>query len=214
MKRVVRFGPETLSKAASLVVDGGVVAYPTDTVYGLGCDPLNPQAIRKLVSAKKRQIGQLPVLVDSIGRAAEVGRFDSLAFQLASQFWPGPLTIVVHSRIRLPNLVTGLSGKVGLRIPCHQVAIKLVRACGGALVGTSANLTGSPSLTLARDVANQLGEEVDIVLDDEQPGSGIESTVVSIDNGILSVLREKSIMEERIRSAIRVPTRVSAQSSG
>jgi L-threonylcarbamoyladenylate synthase len=214
MKRVVKFRPETLSKAASLVVDGGVVAYPTDTVYGLGCDPLNPCAIRKLVRAKKRKIGQLPVLVDSIGRAAEVGRFDSLAFQLASQFWPGPLTIVVHSRIRLPNLVTGPSGKVGLRIPRHQVAISLVRACGGALVGTSANLTGNPSLTLARDVTNELGKEVDLVLDDGQTSSGIESSVVSIDNGILSVLREKSIMEERIRSAIRVPTRLSAQSNG
>ena len=210
MKRVVGFGAETLSKAASLVVDGGVVAFPTDTVYGLGCDPLNPQAIRKLLHAKKRKIGQLPVLVDSIGRAAEVGRFDPLAFQLASQFWPGPLTIVVHSRIRLPNLVTGQSGKVGLRIPCHQVAIKLVRACGGALVGTSANLTGNPSLTLARDVTKELGKDVDLVLDDEQAGSGIESTVVSIDNGILSVLREKSIKEERIQSAIRHLTRVSA----
>jgi len=214
MKRVVRFGPETLTKAASLILDGGIVAYPTDTVYGLGCDPLNPQAIRKLVHAKKRKIGQLPVLVDSIGRAAEVGRFDSYAFQLASRFWPGPLTIVVHSRIRLPNLVTGSSGKVGLRIPSHQVAINLVRACGGALVGTSANLTGNPSLTLARDVTNELGKAVDLVLVDDQTGSGIESTVVSIDNGILSVLREKSITEERIRSAIRVPTRLSAQSNG
>src|SRR5712692_9287433 len=103
MKRVVGFGAETLSKAASLVVDGGVVAYHTDTVYGLGCDPLNSQAIRKLVRAKKRQIGQLAVLVDSIVRDAEVGAVDPLAFVVASQFWPGPLTIVVHARIRLPN---------------------------------------------------------------------------------------------------------------
>ena len=204
MERVVRFGPETLTKAASLIVKGGVVAYPTDTVYGLGCDPLNPNAIRKLVRAKKRKVGQLPVLVDSIGRAAEVGRFDSRAFQLASQFWPGPLTIVVHSRIRLPHLVTGPSGKVGLRIPHHQVAIKLVRACGGALVGTSANQTGNPALTLASNVANEFGKEINLVLDDEQTGSGIESTVVSIDNGVLSVLREKSIREERIRSAIKL----------
>ena len=214
MMRVVRFGPEPLSKTASLVVHGGVVAYPTDTVYGLGCDPLNPQAIRKLVRLKKRKIGQLPVLVDTIGRAAEVGRFDPLSFQLASQFWPGPLTIVLESRMRLPNLVTGPSGRVGLRIPNHHVAIKLVRACGGALVGTSANLTGNRSLTLARDVTHELGEDIDLVLEDDQRGSGVESTVVSIDNGILSVLREKSIKEETIRNAIRVPTRVSAQNNG
>ncbi len=203
MSQVARFGWKSLAEAASFIVSGGVVAYPTDTVYGLGCDPLNLRAIRKLVRAKRRRVGQLPVLVDSIGRAAELGKFDSNAFRLASQFWPGPLTVVVRPRIRFPDLITGPSGKVGLRIPRHQVAIGLVRACGGALVGTSANLTGNPAHTLARDVAEELGKEVDLVLEDEQAGSGVESTVVSIDNGILSVLREKSISEERIRSAIK-----------
>src|SRR5215510_11354433 len=147
MTRIMRFGAQTLVTAASTIIRGGIVAYPTDTVYGLGCDPLNVQAIQRLVRVKKRKTGQLPVLVDSVGRAAELGRFDLQTFQLAKKFWPGPLTIVVPTRTRFPTLVTGPSARIGLRVPNHHVAIELVRASGGALVGPSANLTGNRSLT-------------------------------------------------------------------
>src|SRR5262249_48031397 len=116
----------------------------------------------------------------------------------------GPLTIVVQSRIRLPRLITGPLGKVGLRVPRHQVAISLVRACGGALVGTSANQSGNPSLNQARDVTREFGEEVSMVLDSKSTGSGVESTVVSIDNGALRILREKSIKKEKIWHAIGI----------
>ncbi len=203
MTQVLRFGPESLSTAASTIVSGGLVAYPTDTVFGLGCDPLNSHALRRLVRVKKRKTGQLPVLVDSIGRAAELGRFDYQTFQLANHFWPGPLTIVVPTRTRLPTLVTGPSARIGLRVPKHHVAIELVRASGGALVGTSANLSGSRPLEHAGDVARELDEGVDLVLDDSLRISGVESTVVSIDNGVLTVLRERSIRKEEVLSAIR-----------
>jgi len=199
----MRFGPRTLLTAASTIIRGGLVAYPTDTVYGVGCDPLNVQAIQRLVRVKKRKTGQLPVLVDSVGRAAELGRFDLQTFQLAKKFWPGPLTIVVPTRTRFPTLITGPSHRIGLRVPNHDVAIELVRASGGALVGTSANLTGNRSLTDAEAVAGEFYQGVDLVLDDSESISGVETTVVSIDNGALSVLREKSIRKEAVLSAIR-----------
>ncbi len=192
----------SLKEAAALIMKGGIVAYPTDTVYGLGCDPLNNRALRRLVRAKDRNQGRLPVLVDSEGRAEEFGRFGAVALRLAKRFWPGPLTLVVPSRIRLPELVTGPTGTVGLRIPRNRVAIDLIKASGGALVGTSANLSGSPPLVSARDVAKELGESIDLVIDDGVTGSGVESSVVKIDDGTLSVLREKSITKERIFSAL------------
>jgi L-threonylcarbamoyladenylate synthase len=202
MIRVLKPNYESLREAAALIMKGGIVAYPTDTVYGLGCDPLNNRALRRLVRAKDRNQGHLPVLVDSEGRAEEFGRFGDVALRLAKRFWPGPLTLVVTSRIRLPELVTGPIGAVGLRIPRNRVAIDLIKASGGALVGTSANLSGSPPLASARDVAKELGESIDLVIDDGVTGSGVESSVVRVDDGTVSVLREKSITKERIFSAL------------
>ena len=203
MTKVLKFRLRSLLEAASLIMKGGIVAYPTDTVYGLGCDPFNPEAVRRLVRAKNRKKGRLPILVDSVGRAAEFGKFDLASLRLARHFWPGPLTLVVRVRIGLPSVVTGSTDDVGLRIPRHHVAIGLVRACGGAIVGTSANVSGSVPLRTAREVAEELGDDLDLILDAGRSWSGIESTVVSIDNGALSVLREKSISKERIYRVLR-----------
>jgi|SRR5215467_826332 len=179
---------------------GGVVAYPTDTVYGLGCDPLNPNALRRLVKAKNRAIGQLPVLVDTLGRAEELARFNTTSITLARRFWPGPLTLVAPTRIRFPDLVTGATGFVGLRVPAHKDALGLIRSCGGALIGTSANHSGSAALRRSEDVASELGKSIDLVLDGRVPRSSQESTVVSIHDNSISFLREKSISREKIIS--------------
>ncbi len=202
MTKVLRIGYKAVLEAAVLIMKGRVVAYPTDTVYGLGADPLNPKAVRRLVRAKNRRQGRLPLLVDSIGRAEEIGKFDGVVLCLARRFWPGPLTLVIPSRIRLPGVVTGSTGDVGLRIPHQLSTLELVRACGGALVGTSANVSGNPSLETALEVAKELDGKVDLVLDGGRTGSGVESSVVRVEDGAVSILREKSIGKERIFSAV------------
>ncbi len=203
MTRLVKIGPQAIKQAAALVMRGKLVAYPTDTVYGLGCDPFNESAIRKLTQAKKRKQGRLPLLVDSLGRAEEIGRFDPIARVLAIAFWPGPLTLVVPARTKLPESVTGSTGSVGLRIPHRKDTVDLVRACGGVLVGTSANISGNSSLTTARKVVEELDGSVKLILDGGVARPGIESSVVRIEAGDLSILREKAIPRDRIMRAMQ-----------
>ncbi len=201
MTLLLKIGPQAIRQAAALIMRGELVAYPTDTVYGLGCDPFNKGAIRKLTRAKRRKHGRLPLLVDALGRAEEIGRFDPIARSFAIAFWPGPLTLVVPTRIKLPESVTGSTGSVGLRIPRSKDTIDLVRACGGVLVGTSANTSGNSSLTTAPEVLEELNGSVKLILDGGAATPGIESSVVRIEAGKLSILREKAIPRDRIMRA-------------
>ncbi len=203
MTQLLEINQRTIRQAAGLIMRGELVAYPTDTVYGLGCDPLNLQALRKIIQAKKRKQGRLPLLVDTVGKAEEIGRFDEIARTLARKFWPGPLTLVVPMRTHLPEPITGSNDTVGLRIPLRETTMDLIRACGGALVGTSANISGNASLITAPQVARELHGQVKVVLDGGATGSGIESTVVKVEEGHVSILREKAIAKGRILSAMQ-----------
>lgn len=183
---------------------GGLVAYPTDTVYGLGCDPFNHQAVLRLINAKKRTQGGLPVLVDALEKADEIGSLDTTALRLARRFWPGPLTLVVPVRADLPPQVRGPSNTVGLRIPKHVQALELIRRCHGAIIGTSANITGHSPPTSARELLIELRGRVDIVLDGGPATLGAESTVARVDTGNITILREKAVPREDIFSSIAV----------
>jgi len=200
MAMLSKISLRTITRAAALIMKGGLVAYPTDTVYGLGCDPLNERAVQRLVRAKKRQQGRLPLLVDTFGKAEEIGWFDEVARKLARKFWPGPLTIVVPARTRLPEYITGATDTVGLRIPAREDTIALIRACAGAIVGTSANISGNASPISASDVMRQLGGQVDLILDGGTTRSGTESSVVRVEGGRVSILRSKAIANSRIFS--------------
>jgi L-threonylcarbamoyladenylate synthase len=181
---------------------GGLVAYPTDTVYGVGCDPFNEQAVVRLVSAKERSFGELPVLVHSIERASEIGNLDKTSLRLAQRFWPGPLTLVVPARVPLPPQVTGPCNTVGLRIPNRTETLELVKRCGGAIVGTSANITGHSPPKSAEEVQRDLEGRIDLVLDGGPATLRIESTVVRMDNGELMILREKAVSKREISEAL------------
>jgi L-threonylcarbamoyladenylate synthase len=198
----VKINDDTLREAAELILRGELVAYPTDTVYGLGCDPFNDDAVLRLFNAKERVTGALPVLVEGFDIALKIGRFDKVAVALARKFWPGPLTIVVPAAARLPSEVTGSTNTVGLRAPAHQGALKLIHQSGGVLVGTSANITGKPSPTTAQEVARELGDRIDLILDGGQASPGVESTVVKAELGHVSILREKAIRRDQILAAL------------
>ncbi len=202
MTRVVPVHEDTIRDAAALIRQGGLVAYPTDTVYGLGCDPFNADAVERLVKSKGRNKGSLPVLVESTYVARQLGTFSDLAVHLAEKFWPGPLTIVVPLKASLPADVTGDFETIGLRIPNHPVACKLIRGCYGAIIGTSANLSGKPSSKTADEVMRDLKGRIDLIIDGGPVLSGKESTVAKVVEYRVSVLREGAIPRGEILKAI------------
>ena len=208
MTRIVGMSIEDIEEAAKLVLEGRLIAYPTDTVYGLGCNPFDADAVDRLVKAKERVKGSLPILVSSLQDAERLGEISGLAATLANRFWPGPLTLVVPPRTNFPARITGDTLLVGLRIPNHEKARRLIKECGGALIGTSANLSGRPSLRTADEVLRELKDRVDLVIDGGPAPLGRESTVVRVLGNKSTVLRDGAISRDDILKTLPV-TRVS-----
>lgn len=207
MARVVGISIEDIEEAAKLVREGLLIAYPTDTVYGLGCNPFDADAVDRLVKAKDRVKGSLPILVSSLRDAERLGEISDGGARLANRFWPGPLTLVVRARATFPPKVTR-DALVGLRIPKHEIARRLIKECGGALIGTSANISGRPSSRTAEEVVNQLGDRVDLVVDGGPALLGRESTVLRVLGDEYAVLREGAISRDDTLKTLSV-TRVS-----
>ena len=180
------------------------MAYPTDTVYGLGCDPFQSNAVNRLVEAKQRSRGALPVLVDSLREARNLGEFDKTCTILAGKFWPGPLTLIVPLRRKLPEAVTENTQFVGLRMPKHEIALKLIKACGGRLIGTSANISGHPSPRTAQEVMGGLRTRIDLVVDGGPTPLGKESTVVQTVGKHVSIVRAGAVSQDEILMALRL----------
>jgi L-threonylcarbamoyladenylate synthase len=182
----------SISEAAELVRKGGLIVYPTDTVYGLGCNPFDAKAVARLFEAKGRSTRPVPVLCDSLASALDIASMNETALSLARTFWPGALTIVVTARRKLPFLVDQGSGEVGVRVPALKACTELIRLCGGFLTGTSANISGRPSCRTAAEAAGALGDKVDLILDGGRL-RGTESTVVRVRGGSVEVLRRGSV---------------------
>jgi L-threonylcarbamoyladenylate synthase len=204
MTRIVGRSVDDIREAARLVLAGGLVAYPTDTVYGLGCNPFDVDAVDRLVMAKERVKGSLPILVSSFKDAERLGELSYVAAKLADKFWPGPLTLVVRRRSNLPAKVTDDSSLVGLRIPKHETAGMLIRKSGGVLIGTSANISGHPPIRTAKEVVRELAGRIDLVVDGGPTPLGRESTVVRVVGEEVTVLREGAISRDDILKALPV----------
>jgi len=196
-------GPEQLCEAIALLRAGGIVAFPTETVYGLGADAFNPDAVRRVFKLKARPPGNpLIVHVSGVEMAREAaGEWPALAEALAEAFWPGPLTIVLPKQGRVPDAVTGGGPTVGVRAPDHHVALALIDALGGPLVGPSANRSGGVSPTTARHVEAEFHDPHVFVLDGGPCRVGIESTVVRIGGGRVEILRPGLLGAEEIARA-------------
>ncbi len=170
-----------ISKAAETLRGGGLVAFPTETVYGLGADATSDSAVAKVYAAKRRPMfNPLIVHVASLAEAKELGEFDESSESLARVFWPGSLTLVVPRKENSPVSLLASAGldTVALRVPRHEVALALLRAVGGPVVAPSANPSGRISPTTAQHVRDGLGGTVDAVLDGGACSVGVESTVV------------------------------------
>lgn len=202
--RVLKATEEAIAEAAVIIRGGGLVIYPTETVYGLGCDPFNPPAVDRLLKVKGRGNKPLPVAAASIERAREVAQFNPQAERIASEFWPGPLMLILKARAAFPSGVTCGLETIGIRIPDHPIALSLTERSGGYLVSTSANKSGELPPREAGDAAAQIGREVDLILDDGLSPLGLPSTILDLTQEEPRILREGPITRERIMEVLRV----------
>ena len=193
-----------VERAAAILRAGGLVGLPTETVYGLGADAFNPRAIARLFAVKRRP-AEHPLIV----HAGDVSALEELAIEvparawaLAERFWPGPLTLVLARNPRLPPSVTGGQDTVAVRVPGHPLALELLRVFGGAVAAPSANRFGGVSPTTAQHVRDDLGEDVDVVLDGGPCAVGLESTIVDLTTPTARVLRLGGISEEALSAVL------------
>jgi L-threonylcarbamoyladenylate synthase len=194
--------PEDIKNAASIVIKGGIVAYPTDTVYGLGCDPMNSRAVRRVMAVKGKRKKPLPILVTSPAAADRIAVMDRRAKVLSSRFWPGPLTLVLKPRVRFPSSLTLGRKRVAVRCPNDRAALRLIEKCGGMLTGTSANIAGCPPCTSARMVLRCLGDRIDAVVDGGRSPRRVASTIVRIDHQHVMIVRKGPISAGQVKRAL------------
>jgi L-threonylcarbamoyladenylate synthase len=180
---------------------GGLVAFPTDTVYGLGAGANIPQAVTQVYQVKKRPLNMaLPLLLADISQISEVAEpVPAIAWLLASKFLPGALTLVLYKSGSVSDIVTAGGRTVAVRIPAHPVPVALARGLGTPIVGTSANLSSRPSALTADEVYSQFGGKIDRVIDGGKCSGGIESTVVDVTGEVPIILREGAISAEELR---------------
>ena len=202
-----RVGATAIREAAEILRRGGLVAFPTETVYGLGADASNPAAVARIYAVKGRPPNH-PVIVH-IGDVGQMARWTrevpEPAARLAARFWPGPLTLVLRRASGVGDYLTGGQESVGLRIPGHPVALELLREFGGGIAAPSANRFGRISPTCAEHVRRDLGADVDLILDGGACEIGIESTIVDVSRGKPVVLRPGRISEDDITKALGFP---------
>ena len=195
--------PETIARAAEVIRRGGLVAFPTETVYGLGAHALDPDAVERIYEAKGRpSYNPIIVHVASAERAVDVVReWNDIADRLARAFWPGPLTLVLPKREDVPDAVTAGLPTVGVRVPAHPVAQALLAAADVPIAAPSANRSMQLSPTMASHVVASLGDSVDVILDGGPTWVGIESTVIDVTGERPVVLRPGTITLEQIERA-------------
>ena len=194
-----------INQAIATLNGGGVVAFPTDTVYGVGVDPFQPEAVRKLYRIKGRPIDKpIPILVGSTDDVERVAQNLPPTFsQLAERFWPGGLTLIVEAK-SLPPEVTAGGDTVGIRMPDHPLALALLQRFGGAIATTSANKSDEPPATSAEEVQSELGALVGIILDGGQTATRIASTVLDLSVSPPQIRRQGGISMDQLSPFINL----------
>jgi len=202
--------PESLNKAAEVLRKGGIVAFPTETVYGLGADAFNSAALVKIFEAKNRPFFD-PLIVHiadmkTLEQTANLSVMDKEArrklFLLSENFWPGPLSVVLPKSEKIPGIATAGLSTAAIRFPAHKSAQTLISLCTGAVAAPSANPFGFLSPTRAEHVLAMLGEKVDIILDGGPAQIGVESTVLDITGPYVKILRHGGLSKEAIENVI------------
>jgi len=188
---------EGIQKVIKTIKDGGIVVFPTDTVYGIGCDPFNKTSVDKIYQIKNRDKNKsFPVLTYSINFALEIAEFDKFSKIIAQKFWPGPLTLILKLKNKKLQESLGIEGKIAIRVPDNQCLLSILKD-SKFLVGTSANMSGEKSYTKSQDCYSNVSG-FDIFVDGGDIDYKGESTILEIDNGNLVIHRQGPITKEEI----------------
>lgn len=199
--------PETaFSRCRDVISSGGIIAYPTDTFYGLGADPSNAAAVKRLFNIKGRTPDKpVLLLIKDAGEVAEwAEEITSLAAQLMRTHWPGPLTLVFKARGTVLRELTAGTDTIGLRVPGSELTRELLAYLGTALTGTSANASGGPNAQTAGEAEQSVGDAVDLILDGGMTTGGMPSTVVDVSAGMPKVIRQGAIPFQKLHFLIPV----------
>ncbi len=200
-----------IERAAEIVKSGGVIVYPTDTSYGLGCDPRIPEALERLIAVKRRdrRIG-VPLLFNNLEQCEMYHDFGSLEKVIVRLFWPGILTLIVDARSDVPKHITADRSTIAIRVPNHVIPRGIAQKIGGPIVGTSANRSGGPSPFDVTIALNQLGEEVDLYIDGGPSVSTDNSTVIGVEGTgkdeplNIKVYREGQLSISKLSDSLKV----------
>ncbi|HVG32909.1 MAG TPA: L-threonylcarbamoyladenylate synthase [Pyrinomonadaceae bacterium] len=202
---ILKDNQQTRQLAASAITRGGVIAFLTDTFYGLGADPFNRQALQRINALKGREGGK-PILV-VLSDQAEAERFilnrSELFEAVSRKHWPGPLTLVVKAREEVPEEITGGSGTVGLRLPFVEEVREFVRSCGGALTATSANPAGENPARTAAEVEGYFPRLLDLIVDAGRARSDAPSTVLDTSGTTPRLIREGAVSRQQLQETLR-----------
>jgi L-threonylcarbamoyladenylate synthase len=194
----------TVAEAVAVLRGGGVVAYPTDTLYGLAVDPRRDDAVRKLFAVKGRDLtAAIPLIAGTLADAEAVAVFGEVERRLAQAFWPGPLSIVAPVRAGISRLVLAGGHTVAVRVPGHTVAAGLAAAFGFCITSTSANRSGEPATADPADVVRLLGGHIDFLLDDGMAPGGPSSTIVEVRDGVPRLVRAGAVAWDRVLRSIQ-----------
>jgi len=200
--RILKATRNNILTASRIVRKGGLVVYPTETVYGLGCNPFNIEAVKRVFKVKGERRKPLPILASSIKHVEKIASISQEGKKIAKNFWPGPLTLVFPKKLVLPDIVTCNLDSVGVRIPKHDAALQLISLSNGLLIGTSANKTGEKPPRTIQEATQQLKEEVDVILDGGPTSLGRPSTVADLTSKKPRILREGPISLKEISDII------------
>lgn len=200
---IISYQPDSFALIAETIARGGVIAFRTDTFYGLGADPFNRTAVSRIKELKGRE-DRKPILI-VISEPGQVDRFIARASasfdDLAARFWPGPLTLIGQAHAAVPEEITAGSGTIGVRLPDDERVRALIAAGGGALTATSANPASMPPATNANMVTGYFGDQVDLIVDDGDAKTDRPSTVVDVSGGAPALVREGVIAWSLIQTA-------------
>lgn len=201
---ILSTGTKDIARAAEIIKNGGIVAFPTETVYGLGADAMNEEAVASVYKAKGRPSDN-PMIVH-IARASDIGQLTRMLspdiVALIENFWPGPLTIVVKKKDGVPDRTTGGLDTVAVRMPDSKAALELITMAGCPIAAPSANLSGSPSPTRAKDVIADLDGRIDAIIEGEDCRVGIESTVLDVTGDVPVILRPGLVTADSIEAVL------------
>ncbi|MFB5628837.1 MAG: L-threonylcarbamoyladenylate synthase [Nitrosarchaeum sp.] len=208
--RIIKINPKKpeikkIKESVSILRKGGIVAFPTETVYGLGADGLNPNAIKKIFQAKKRPNDN--PLIFHISNKDDIKKFAKNippeAEKLIEKFWPGPLTLVLKKSSIIPKIATGGLNTIAIRMPSHKIALALIKSLENPIVAPSANLFGKPSPTLAKHVLDDLNGKINAIIDGGNTRIGIESTVLDLTTNIPILLRPGKISYSDLKKVLK-----------